>query len=73
MRLLRGGARASNHRRLTQRGVALRKFKVKSRVKLPIVPVSPRRYDLRKLIEEITRENSHELIDWGRQVGKENW
>ncbi|MGB8682493.1 MAG: hypothetical protein WCD12_06370 [Candidatus Binatus sp.] len=41
--------------------------------KLSKVPVGSRRYDLRELIERITPENSHELIDWGKPVGKENW
>lgn len=73
MCVLRGGARAPNHRRLTG-CVALRKFKMKTRAgKLSKVPVGSRRYDLRELIERITPENSHELIDWGKPVGKENW
>ena len=41
--------------------------------RLIIVPTEARRYDLRELIDRITPENSHELIDWGKPVGKENW
>ena len=41
--------------------------------RLIIVPTSSRRYELHDLIEQITPENSHELIDWGKPVGKENW
>jgi len=35
-------------------------------------PADTRRYDLRALVNQITRENSHELIDWGKPVGKES-
>jgi len=38
-----------------------------------MTPVDTRRYDLRALVDQITRENSHELIDWGSPVGKESW
>ena len=38
-----------------------------------MTPVDTRRYDLRALVDQITRENSHELIDWGSTVGKESW
>jgi antitoxin MazE len=40
---------------------------------LIIVPAKSHRYDLRALVSKITRKNSHELIDWGKPVGKENW
>jgi antitoxin MazE len=41
--------------------------------RLIIVPAGSHRYNLRQLVEQITPENSHELIDWGKPVGKENW
>ena len=31
------------------------------------------RYDLQQLVDQITPENRHELVDWGKPVGKENW
>jgi antitoxin component of MazEF toxin-antitoxin module len=37
-----------------------------------MTPVDTRRYDLRALVDQVTLENSHELIDWGKPVGKEN-
>jgi antitoxin MazE len=47
---------------------------VKARAgRLIIVPANSRRYDLRALVNQITRENSHELIDWGKPAGKESW
>lgn len=41
--------------------------------RLIIVPTAVRRYELRELLEQITPENSHELVDWGKPAGKENW
>jgi len=41
--------------------------------RLIIVPADSHRYDLRELVSQITPENSHELIDWGKPVGKETW
>ncbi|WP_425163352.1 hypothetical protein [Candidatus Binatus sp.] len=41
--------------------------------KVVVAPVESRRYDLRALVDQITRENSHDLIDWGKPVGKESW
>ena len=41
--------------------------------RLIIVPTAARRYELRELIDQITPENSHELVDWGKPVGKEIW
>ena len=38
-----------------------------------VISTDTRRYDLRDLVDQITRENSHESIDWGKPVGKENW
>jgi antitoxin MazE len=50
------------------------KVEVKVRAgRLIVIPSASRRYDLRRLVERITPENSHELIDWGRPAGKENW
>ena len=40
---------------------------------LIVIPAVSRRYDLRRLVEQITPENSHELIDWGKPAGKESW
>jgi antitoxin MazE len=40
--------------------------------KLVIVPKIPE-YDIRQLVRKITKENRHELIDWGPPVGKEFW
>jgi antitoxin MazE len=39
--------------------------------RLMIVPVESHRYDLRKLVAQITSKNTHRLFDWGRPVGKE--
>jgi antitoxin component of MazEF toxin-antitoxin module len=41
--------------------------------KLGVISADTRRYDLRDLVDQITRENSHESIDWGKPVGKESW
>jgi antitoxin component of MazEF toxin-antitoxin module len=38
-----------------------------------VIPADTRRYDLHALVDQITRENSHESIDWGKPVGKESW
>ncbi|MFZ2060768.1 MAG: hypothetical protein WAU82_07135 [Candidatus Binatus sp.] len=38
-----------------------------------VIPADSRQYDLRALVDQITRENSHDLIDWGKPVGKESW
>jgi len=40
--------------------------------KLVIVPKVPE-YDIRDLVKRITKDNQHELIDWGPPVGKEFW
>lgn len=40
---------------------------------LVIKPIQPRRYDLKKLVDQITPENRPQLIDWGKPVGKEIW
>jgi len=36
-------------------------------------PRKRRRYELEKLIDQITPENRHPEIDWGRPVGNEAW
>ncbi len=40
---------------------------------LIVKPSRKRRYELMELIDQITPENRHELIDWGTPVGKEVW
>jgi antitoxin MazE len=40
--------------------------------RLVVEPVRPR-YELKKLIEGITRKNRHQEIDWGKPLGKEVW
>jgi hypothetical protein len=39
--------------------------------KLKAVSADTSRYDLRSLVDRITPENRHELIDWGKPVGNE--
>lgn len=41
--------------------------------RLIVIPARSRRFDLRRLVAQITPENSHELIDWGKPAGKETW
>jgi antitoxin MazE len=43
-----------------------------SRGKLVIVPKIPE-YDIKELVRKITKENRHDLLDWGPPVGKEIW
>jgi antitoxin MazE len=38
-----------------------------------IEPVRRRTYDLSRLVGEITAENQHEPVDFGRPQGKEVW
>jgi antitoxin MazE len=40
---------------------------------LIVSPARKRRYDLKELVDRITRDNRHELGDWGLPVGKEVW
>lgn len=40
---------------------------------LIVAPVRKRRYQLKELVDQITPENRHELIDWGKPIGKEVW
>jgi antitoxin MazE len=41
--------------------------------RLIVAPVRQQRYDLQQLLEQITPENRHDLVDWGKPVGKEVW
>lgn len=41
--------------------------------RLIVVPVRQTKYDLQDLIDQITPENRHHLIDWGKPRGKEVW
>jgi antitoxin MazE len=50
--------------------------KVEINVKAGALVVSPARkrsYDLKELVDQITPENRHGLIDWDKPVGKEVW
>ena len=38
-----------------------------------IEPVKRTQYDIGKLIESISRENCHSLVDFGKPVGRELW
>ena len=44
---------------------------------LSITPVNGlaamKRGDIRQLVDAITEENQHDLLDWGPPVGKEIW
>jgi antitoxin MazE len=40
---------------------------------LVVSPTRKRSYDLKELVDQITPENRHGLIDWGKPVGKEAW
>jgi len=39
--------------------------------KLVIIP--NRKRQLEKLLEQITPENVHSEVDWGKKIGKEEW
>jgi antitoxin MazE len=41
--------------------------------RLIVAPIRQHRYDLQQLIEQITPENRHHLIGWGKPRGKEVW
>ena len=41
--------------------------------RIVIEPLRKKTYDLRKLVAGINAKNRHELIDFGRPVGKEVW
>jgi len=42
--------------------------------KLVIEPVkSEAVFSLAELVEDITSDNQHELVDWGKPEGKETW
>jgi len=38
-----------------------------------LIPVKSHRYDLHRLVDQITPKNSHQLVDFGKPVGKETW
>ena len=38
-----------------------------------VIPAETRRYDLQQLVKEITPENKHQLVDWGKPIGEEIW
>ena len=50
-------------------------IKIESKTNLLVVkPVKkPKIETLKKLLSQITPENSHELVDWGPPQGKEVW
>lgn len=41
--------------------------------RIVIEPLRPVRYDIDRLIAEITDENRHDPVDMGRPVGREVW
>ena len=43
------------------------------RGRIVIEPLQQKSYDVRKLVAAIRPKNRHELIDFGRPVGKEVW
>jgi len=44
-----------------------------SKGKLIVVPIKKQKYDLKKLVSEITDENIHSEDIWGPAVGREVW
>ncbi len=41
--------------------------------KIIIEPIKKNEYSLEELVDEITPENMHSEMDWGKSVGKEKW
>jgi antitoxin MazE len=41
--------------------------------KIIIRPIGVPQYSLADLLSQVTDENRHELVDWGRPVGGEIW
>ena len=41
--------------------------------RLVVGPVREPKYDLQQLLQQITPDNRHELVEWGKPVGKEIW
>ncbi len=41
--------------------------------RIVIEPLHPRVYDLDQLLDGITRDNLHDPVDFGPEVGKEGW
>jgi antitoxin MazE len=40
---------------------------------LIVAPAESQKYDLQRLVDQITAKNSHRLVDWGKPAGKETW
>lgn len=40
---------------------------------ISIKPVKPETYSLKEMLSRVTKNNRHELVDWGKPVGKEIW
>lgn len=41
--------------------------------KIIVRPLNVPKYSLQELLAQVTDENRHELVDWGRPVGREVW
>lgn len=41
--------------------------------KLSITPAPRRTLSLNQMVARITKENQHEIVDWGKPVGSEVW
>ena len=41
--------------------------------KIVVRPVEGKRYSLPELLAKVTDENRHDVVDWGRPVGREVW
>jgi len=41
--------------------------------KIVVRPIAGKPYSLRELLAQVTDENRHEAVDWGRPVGREVW
>jgi antitoxin MazE len=41
--------------------------------RLIVIRAQSPRYSLRQLVDQITPKNRHQLVDWGKPVGKETW
>lgn len=55
-------------------GTAVRFVQKGSRVEIQLIPTAKvKKYSLKELVAGITKENKHELYDWGKPMGKEVW
>ena len=43
------------------------------KTRLVLTPVRRKRYDLASLLKQVTRDNLHEEVDFGKPVGREVW